>query len=148
MKSTFFSILIFFFEFKANRLRPTIVKYLYDQKAYWGEKLEEFHNGNKVMRDMFQDEQRMLKNIHDIEAELAFENSYQLLKLKYRKQKKELAAIASEYHTFWTCLDFFRVNQGLNSADPIYANTALKVGGTKIQIYKRFQELLAVLPNN
>lgn len=143
MKTSISSILVLFFEFKANRLRPAIVKYLYDQKAYWEKTLEEFHNDDKVTRDMFQGEEEILKNISDIEDELAFENSYQLLKLKYRKNKKVLAAIASEYHTFWTCLDFFRVTQGLNAADPVYANTALQVGGTKVQVYKRFQEFLA-----
>lgn len=136
-------ILVLFFEFKANRMRPAIVKYLYDQKAYWEKTLEKFHNNDKVTRDIFQNEEEILKNIRDIEDELDFENTYQLLKLKYRRNKKVLAAIASQYHTFWTCLDSFRLTHGLNAADPAYANTALQVGGTKVQVYKQFQEFLA-----
>ena len=76
MKTAIYSILVMFFEFKANRLRPPIVKYLYDQKGYWEKTLEEFHNDDKVTRDMFQTEEEILKNIRDIENELAFENGY------------------------------------------------------------------------
>src|SRR4030042_2551810 len=112
MKTAFSSILVLFFEFKANGMRPAIVKYLYDQKAYWEKTLEKFQNNDKVTRDIFQNEEEILKNIRDIKDELAFENTYQLLKLKYRRNRKVLAAIASEYHTFWTCLDYFRLTHG------------------------------------
>lgn len=142
MKTAVSSILVLFFEFKANRLRPAITKFLYDQKAYWEKTLKEFQNDDKVTRDMFQSEEEILKNIRDIEDELAFENSYQLLKLKYYKNKRMLATLASEYHKFWACLDFFRLSHGLNAANPVYANTASQVGGTKMQVYRRFQELL------
>jgi len=141
MKTANPSILVLFFEFKANRLRPAIIKYLYDQKAYWEKTLKEFQNDDKVTKDLLNKEE-ILKNIHDIEDELAFENSYQLLKLKYRKDKRMLATLASEYHKFWACLNFFRLCHGLNAADPVYANTAFQVGSTKMQVYRQFQELL------
>jgi hypothetical protein len=140
MNTAISSILILFFEYKANRLRPAIVKYLHEQKTYWEKTLEKFYSDDKVTRDMFQSEEEILKNIRDIEDELAFENSYQLLKQKYHKNKKLLVTLASEYQKFWACLDFFRLSHGLNANDPVYANTATQVGSTKMQIYKLFQD--------
>lgn len=137
MKTIIPNILVLFYEFKANRLRPAIVKYLHNQKTYWDKTIEKFYNGDK-----FEDEKSILGKIHHIENELAFENSYQLLKLKYREDKRMLATVAAEYFTFWTCLDYFRLTHGLNAFDLSYANEAMQIGSRKMQIYKRFEELL------
>ncbi len=135
-------ILVLFFEFKANRMRPAIVKYLYNEKAYWEQLLDKFNNEDKVTRDLFRNKEEILQNVRDIEDELAFENTYQLLKLKYQGNKKVLAAIASDYYTFWGCLNYFRMTHGSDALDPAYTNEALKVGNTKVQVYNRFREFL------
>ncbi len=141
MKNAIYSILILYLEFKTSRLRPTITKYLYGQKEYWQSTLNKFHAGDKVTRD-FTREEDILKNIKNIEDELSFDNKYQLLKLKYRNDKKLLLSLARENLVFWACLDFFRQTNNLNAADPTYSNTAIQFGSKKSQIYSKFEGIL------
>jgi hypothetical protein len=141
MKNALYGIFILYLEFKASRLRPAITKYLCDQKEYWKATLSKFHAGDKVTRDFIREED-ILKNINNIEDELSFDNKYQLLKLKYRNDKKLLVSIATDYLAFWSCLDFFRLTSNLNAADPTYANTAIEFGSRKTQIYSKFESWL------
>jgi hypothetical protein len=134
------AIVVMIHESKANKIRPAIVKYLYSQNAYWKETLLKYKCGDKDIRLVFANEDALLKNINDREKELAFDNKYQLLKLKYRKDKRILASIASDYCKFWTCLEYFRQTQGLNETDPSFA---IQMGTTKNQISQRFEELLS-----
>ena len=134
------AIVVMIHESKANKIRPGIVKYLHSQKVYWEETLEKYKNGDNVTCTIFENEDALLKNINNIENELAFENKYQLLKSKYRNNKRILASIASDYCKFWSCLEYFRQTQGINTADPSFA---IQRGTTKNQICKRFEELLS-----
>ena len=143
MKNIASGLLVLFFEFKANRLRPAIITYLHNQKSYWQQTLDKFHSNDKVTTLVHHSEEEIQQNINNIENELSLENKYQLLKTTYRNDRKMLLSIASDYCAFWPCLDFFRSTSGLNAADPAYAKTAQEFGYKKQQIYTRFENLLS-----
>lgn len=141
MKDMLASLRILYYESKANKLRPLIIKYLHGEKEYWMNKLLAFRDNDKAARLEFS-ENEIIKCIEDTDNELSFDNDYQLLKAKYINDKKMLADLASDYHTFWVCLDFFRHTKGTDATNPAYAGTALQVGVTKMRVYQKFQALL------
>jgi len=142
MKDILSGFQVYIFEFKANRLRPAIIKHLNDQKSYWQETLDKFRRNDKITTVVFHNEEEILNNITNIETDLSIENKYQLLKLAYRNDKEMLLSITTDYYTFWACLEFFRKSNNVNAAEPFYAKIALEFGHKKQHVYTRFVNLL------
>ncbi len=133
---------ILYYELKANKLRPLIIKYLHDEKEYWMNKLFDYRDNDIETRSAFS-ENEIIKHIQDTENGLYFDNTYQLLKAKYMNDKKMLVDLASDYHSFWICLDSFRKTKSTDAPNSAFDGMAIQVDGTKMQVYQQFQALLS-----
>ena len=56
--------------------------------------------------------------------------------------KKMLANLASDYHTFLACLDSFRKTKSTDAPNSADVGMAIQMDGTKMQVYQQFQALL------
>ncbi len=135
------SLRILYYELKANKLRPLIIKYLHGEKEYWMNKLFDHRDNDIATRSAFTEDE-IIKRIEDTENDLNFDNIYQLLKAKYMNDKRMLADLASDYHTFLVCLDSFRKTKCTDAPNSAYDGMAKQVDGTKMQVYQHFQQLL------
>ncbi len=135
------SLRILYYESKANKLRPLIIKYLHGEKEYWMNKLFDFRDNDEVTRSAFSEDE-IIKRIEDTENDLNFDNTYQLLKAKYMNDKKMLADLASGYHTFLVCIESFRKTKSTDAPNSAYDCMARQVEGKKMKVYQHFQALL------
>ncbi len=135
------SLRILYYELKANKLRPLIIKYRHGEKEYWMNKLFDHRDNDIVIRSAFS-ENEIIKHIQDTENGLYFDNTYQLLKAKYMNDKKMMADLASDYHTFLVCLDCFRKTKSTGAPNSANDCMAIQVDGMKMRVYQQFQALL------
>lgn len=141
-------IVLFFIERKIAKMRPPIISYLHKKKTSWEETLRKFNENDKVVRDFYSDDSRIISAIDNIKKDLDIDNSYQILKQKFRKKPQSQLMLAHNYIKLLECLDYFNKTSGIDIS--ILSETdrrehiefSTKVGEKRQYIYKIFEELL------